>query len=142
MARSYISRALRDQVAIEARHRCGYCLTATKIIGAPMEIDHIIPESVGGATVQENLWLACSMCNDHKGNRIAAADPHTGETVRLFDPRRQSWPDYFSWSSQGDMIVAKSPTGRATVAALRLNRAEVVEARRGWVIAGWHPPPD
>ena len=96
MSRSYIAKALRDQIATDARHRCGYCLTSARIIGAPMEIDHIIPESLGGPTLRENLWLACSMCNDHKGNRIA----------------------------------------------VRLNRVDLVEARRGWVSAGWHPPKD
>jgi HNH endonuclease len=131
MSRSYIARSLREQIAGEARHRCGYCLTAARITGTPMEIDHIVPESLGGPTVRENLWLACSMCNDHKGNRIAAPDPSTGEIVRLFDPRRQ-----------GDQILGKTPTGRATIAVVRLNRAELVEARRGWILAGWHPPKD
>ncbi|MBU0677986.1 MAG: HNH endonuclease, partial [Verrucomicrobia bacterium] len=69
MSRSYIPKALREQVAADARHRCGYCLTSSNIIGTPMEIDHIIPESLGGLTIRENLWLACSMCNDHKGTR-------------------------------------------------------------------------
>ncbi|WP_437331407.1 HNH endonuclease [Sorangium sp. So ce394] len=142
MSRSYISKALREQVAREARHRCGFCLTSSSIIGSPMEIDHIIPASLGGLTERENLWLACSLCNEHKGNRIAASDPHTGETVRIFDPRRQAWPDHLSWSAAGDQIIGKTPTGRATVVAVRLNRAELVEARRGWVIAGWHPPKD
>lgn len=86
MSRSYVGKALREQIAREARHRCGYCLTSARITGAPLEIDHLIPESLGGPTERENLWLACSMCNDHKGNRIAAPDPHTGEVVRLFDP--------------------------------------------------------
>ena len=89
MGRSYIARRLREQIAREARQRCGYCLTSARITGTPMEVDHIVPESLGGPTVRENLWLACSMCNDHKGNRIAAPDPSTGEVVRLFDPRRQ-----------------------------------------------------
>jgi hypothetical protein len=85
MSRSHVSRALREQITAEARHRCGYCLTSSSITGTPMEVDHIIPESLGGLTVRENLWLACSMCNDHKGNRIAAPDPHTGEILRIFD---------------------------------------------------------
>jgi hypothetical protein len=105
-----------------------------------MEIDHIIPESLGGPTSRDNLWLACSMCNDHKGNRIAATDPISGEVVRLFDPRRQSWADHFEWNSSGDTILGKTAIGRATVVAVRLNRAEIVEARRSWAIAGWHPP--
>lgn len=142
MSRSRVTRALRQQVSVEARYRCGYCLTASSITGTPMEIDHIVPESLGGPTIRENLWLACSMCNDHKGNRIAAPDPYTGEIVRLFDPRRQVWSDHFTWSVEGDQIIGKTPTGRATIVAVRLNRVEIVEARRGWVMAGWHPPRD
>jgi hypothetical protein len=85
----YVPKALRERVAAQARQRCGYCLTTERITGAPMEIDHIIPHSLGGPTEEDNLWLACSMCNDHKGNQIAAPDPVTGEAVRLFDPRHQ-----------------------------------------------------
>ena len=95
MSRSYITKALREEITKDARHRCGYCLTSARIIGALLEIEHIIPESLGGPTVRENLWLACSMCNDHKGNRIAAPDPSTGEAVRFFDPRRQVWAEHF-----------------------------------------------
>src|SRR6187431_3829331 len=101
MSRSY-GKSLREQTAREARHRCGYGLTSARITGTPMEIDHIIPESLGGLTVRENLWLACSMCNDHKGNRIAAHDPYTGAIVRIFDPRRQAWQEHFDWSPEGD----------------------------------------
>lgn len=142
MSRSYVAKALREEITKDARRRCGYCLTSARIIGAPLEIEHLIPESLGGPTVKENLWLACSMCNDHKGNRIAAPDPHTGEVVRFFDPRRQVWAEHFEWSTEEDLIIGKTATGRATVAAIRLNRAELVEARRGWIVAGWHPPRD
>ena len=92
----FIPKPLREKVAEEAGRRCGYCLTAESIVGAPMEIDHIIPQSLGGLTEEENLWLACSLCNDHKGDRIAALDPVTDEIVRLFDPRRQNWNEHFA----------------------------------------------
>jgi 5-methylcytosine-specific restriction endonuclease McrA len=59
MSRTYIAKELRERVAADARHRCGYCLTAEAIVGTAMEIDHLIPESLGGLTVKENLWLAC-----------------------------------------------------------------------------------
>jgi hypothetical protein len=107
MSRSYIRSALRRQINTDARHRCGYFLTSAKITGTPLEIDHLVPESLGGPTARENLWLACSMCNDHKGNRIAAPDPTTGEIVRLFDPRRQFWLDHFDWNHEGDMVIGK-----------------------------------
>ena len=51
MSRSHIGRALREQVTRDARRRCGYCLTSARITGTPMEVDHIIPESLGGLAV-------------------------------------------------------------------------------------------
>jgi len=41
-------------VHAQARRRCGYCLTAEAIVGVPMEIKRIIPESLEGAEV---FWL-------------------------------------------------------------------------------------
>lgn len=82
MSGRYISRELRLRIGEEARHRCGYCLTQEAIVGAPMEIDHIVPQALGGQTVVENLWLACSLCNDHKGDRVAARDPDSGQIVQ------------------------------------------------------------
>jgi 5-methylcytosine-specific restriction endonuclease McrA len=70
LSRSYVPRALREQITAEARHRCGYCLTLTSssITGTPMEVHHIIPESLGGPTARENLWLACS--SHHRTLRV------------------------------------------------------------------------
>lgn len=141
MKRDYIPKALRDRVAEQARRRCGYCLTSEAIVGTPMEMEHLIPQSLGGPT-KDNLWLACSLCNTHKGNRIAALDVVSGEVVRLFNPRYQGWYDHFFWSPGSDYIIGRTPVGRATVVALNLNRASLVVARRLWVEVGWHPPQD
>lgn len=140
MSRDYIPKALRDRVAAQAGHRCGYCRTSTFLVGTAFEIDHIIPESLGGLTEEENLWLACPACNGHKSNRIAAVDFVTGEMVRLFDPRRQEWSEHFAWNGSGDEIIGLTPTGRATVAALHLNRPVLVYARSLWARWGYHPP--
>lgn len=142
MTRTYIGKELRERVAVQARYRCGYCLTTEAIVGTPMEFDHLIPESLGGLTEEANLWLACSLCNDSKNNRIAALDLDTGKVVRLFDPRRQPWIEHFRWSDEGECILGLTPTGRATVVALNLNRPSLVRARRLWVSVGWHPPRD
>lgn len=61
MSTTYIPKALRERVIKQARRRCGYCLTQEKIVGTPMEIEHIVPESMGGATEEDNLWAACSL---------------------------------------------------------------------------------
>jgi len=124
-------------VGRHASHRCGYCLTAEEVVGSPLEIDHLIPEARGGLTIKENLWLACSACNAFKGDRTTGLDPLSGEIVMLFNPRRQHWRDHFAWTQSGDLII-----GRATVAALKLNRPLLVRARRLWMRIGVHPPED
>lgn len=140
MSQTHIPKKLRQHVGEQAKHRCGYCHTQEAVVGSPMEIDRIVPEALGGATVEDNLWLACSLYNSYKGARVAALDPVTGEMVALFNPRTQSWPEHFAWESNGTLIVGRTPTGRATVVALWLNRTPLVRAREMWVRAGWHPP--
>ncbi len=56
----------------------------------PMTIEHILPEALGGATVEDNLWLSCIRCNLFKRTQTHAVDPDTRERVPLFDPRRDA----------------------------------------------------
>ncbi len=142
MSKSYVPVWLRERVAAQARHRCGYCLTAEAVTGAPLVIEHLIPEALGGPTEEANLWLACSQCNLHKGDRIIARDPLTEAWVALFNPRHQVWAEHFRWTPAGDEVIGLTSVGRATAQALQLNRTLLVRARQGWVKAGWHPPPD
>jgi len=81
MTPAYIPVELRRQVRLDAGGRYGYCHTAEALIGMPLECDHLYPEVLGGPTERENLWLACTRCNDFKGDRIDALDPEAGETV-------------------------------------------------------------
>lgn len=139
---AYISVELRRQVRTDAGRRCGYCRSSEMLTGMPLEIEHIIPQAAGGPTARENLWLACHRCNEFKADRTQAVDPLTGEPAALFNPRAQRWLEHFSWSPDGAVVIGLTPVGRATVVALQLNNAYVVEARRFWVEAGWHPPAD
>ena len=142
MSSSYASTDLRRRVTAQARHRCGYCQSVESIVGIPMDIEHIVPESAGGATEEHNLWLACSLCNSYKGSRTNARDPISNRTVPLFNPRLQSWSEHFAWEESGSVIVGLTATGRATVVALVLNRPPLVRARKRWAAVGWHPPRD
>ncbi len=105
-----------------------------------MHLEHIIPLAAGGTSAEENLWLACPLCNGYKGIQTQAVDADTGESIPLFHPRKQSWGDHFKWSDDGTQIIGESACGRATVVALQLNNKHLVQARRRWVMAGWHPP--
>lgn len=142
MAREYISVAIERLVKIRARHRCEYCQSPAAISSAPFSLDHIYPHSLGGASDEGNLALSCSFCNSAKGDRTCAIDPETSADIALFHPRRQSWSEHFRWSSDFLDIIALTPTGRATLAALGLNRAELRNLRRVLVRAELHPPDD
>jgi hypothetical protein len=140
MSRPYISVVMRKKVAAEARHRCGYCLTPQSFTAMPMHLDHIIPLAAGGASTEDNLWLACPFCNGYKRDQTHAIDPETNERVTIFKPRLQIWSDHFQWSEDGTEIVGRTPCGRATTVTLKLNNQYLVRARHRWVAAGWHPP--
>lgn len=105
-----------------------------------LSIDHILPRSREGIDAFENLCLCCRPCNECKSSRTSGPDPLTGIDVPLFHPRRQDWYDHFRWVSGGMLIEGLTPSGRATIIALRMNNPTVVAARRRWVDAGWHPP--
>lgn len=140
MPRPHIPDSLRKKVAAEARHRCGYCLTAQVYTAMPMHIEHIVPLAADGTSNEENLWLACPLCNGYKATQTHHLDPETGESVRIFNPRQQKWQEHFEWSEDGLFIHGKTGCGRATVLALKLNNDFLTRARRRWVMAGWHPP--
>jgi hypothetical protein len=102
-----------------------------------LEIDHLNPIAHGGAD-EDNLWLACRMCNNFKSTY--GNDPLTNQHIPLFNPRKQRWVEHFIWSEDGTQIIGLTPCGRATVIVLQLNNIIAVMVRREWVGAGWHPP--
>ena len=72
--------------------------------------------------------------------RHRRAETPRGEEAPLFDPRRQSWEEHFGWDHDATHVAGLTPTGRATVAALRLNRKKLVAFRLLLRDAGQHPP--
>ena len=140
MSRAYVSAELRRQIRADAAARCGYCHSPEAFIGMPLDIEHLVPEALGGPTTRENLWLACTRCNDFKGDRVEALDPISGQVVSLFNPRMQMWRNHFVWTMDGTSIAGRTAIGRATVEALRLNNDFITVARRFWIEAGRWPP--
>ena len=132
--------ALRAIVAERDGYRCAYCQPSEENCALAMHLDHIVPEVAGGATDENNLCLVCFSCNVNKGAQQNAVDPESGEIVPLFHPVQEHWADHFAWSENGMRIDGRTPTGRATARALKMNNPTVVFARRRWVSAGWHPP--
>lgn len=137
---TYLSAELRSRIDEADRRLCRYCLTMEANSGIRLTHDHITPVSKGGETSFENVCLACSPCNEHKADATRAVDPLTGEPVPLFNPRAQRWSDHFIWSADATRVEGSTPSGRATVIALRMNQPIVVMARGRWARVGWHPP--
>lgn len=140
MPDSRVSEQQRQTVIARAEGCCEYCLSQSKYSPDPFAIEHIFPRSLGGLTELDNLALACLGCNGFKYNKVEAIDPATEQVVPLFHPRKDSWMDHFTWNEACTHIVGLSPTGRATIEALRLNRLNLVNLRRILFGAGEHPP--
>jgi hypothetical protein len=142
MARPRILAQLRRDVWRLAAGCCEYCRSQARFAMQPFSVEHIIPRSRGGDSSRGNLALSCQGCNNHKYNHTEGADPTTGRAAPLFHPRRQRWSDHFAWNEDATLILGVSPTGRATVVSLHLNRLELVNLRRILATAGEHPPPE
>ena len=131
-----LQRAVRERWA----NCCAYCRTAETLSVAIFEFEHIVPRSAGGTTDSENLCFSCPTCNRFKADRTVAPDPLTEQDVALFHPVRDQWADHFAWNKDATTIIGLTSTGRATVAALRMNRAVLIRLRRMWVAMSEHPP--
>jgi 5-methylcytosine-specific restriction endonuclease McrA len=122
-----IPASIRRLVVARANNRCEYCGLSQDEQEATFHIDHVVPVAAGGPTVEANLALACVSCSLRKGARQTAEDPETRQTVPIFSPREQAWGDHFQW--RGAHLLGLTPIGRATVAALRLNRPAIMAIR-------------
>ncbi len=142
-----IPKSLYEVVRKRALFRCEYCHYPELLSSAPLSIDHIQPQSLGGSDNLDNLALACRRCNERRYNFTTGIDPETNAEVPLFNPRQQVWSDHFTWSVDGLLILGSTSCGRATCNRLDLNddrREEpfIQNARRQWITAQLHPPGD
>ena len=135
-----LSEKLKRKVCQKSKNRCGYCLLPQSLNPNPLEIEHLLPTAKGGTDDEENLWLACRLCNGYKGVQTEAIDPKTAGSVALFNPKTQHWNEHFRWDDE--KIIGKTACGRATVQALKLNNEIILPVRKKWISAGWFPPID
>ena len=140
MSRERVSAQLKQIVIERAYACCEYCTSLARYSMSPFAVDHIIPRSRGGKTVEGNLALVCQGCNGAKYNKVTAVDPITTHSVPLFHPRQQAWRDHFAWNEPCTHLIGLTPSGRATIVALQLNRSELINLRRVLYAIGEHPP--
>lgn len=136
----YIPINLQRQIRQKFKDTCAYCQTAEYLTVTTFEIEHIVPLSVGGQTLLENLCLACPFCNRHKASRQTVIDPETGQQEHLFNPQTQQWKEHFKWNEDGTEIIGITPTGKVTISTLKMNRPQMIRVRKMWVKFGEHPP--
>jgi hypothetical protein len=135
-----ISAEVRQLVIERAHGCCEYCLSQSDYATQSFSVEHIFARARGGASTPDNLALACQGCNNHKYDKITAIDPLSNQQAPLYHPRRDRWEEHFAWSDDLALLVGLTPTGRATIAALFLNREGVVNLRHLLAATGKHPP--
>lgn len=136
----YISTDLRSLVKERAEGICEYCLALSAYSFHPFAIDHILPTSKGGKTQADNLAFVCQHCNNSKYNKTVGIDPLSNNLSNLFHPRQQKWTDHFIWNKDKTVIIGITPTGRATVLTLKMNRLGAINLRKALYEFGVHPP--
>lgn len=141
MSVTHIPAQLRRMVVRRAQNRCEYCLSPDAYSTFPFHVDHIIPESRGGSTTENNLAYSCG-CNSFKNQSVEGHDSVTGSIASLFHPRQDLWQDHFAWSENGFEVIGLTATGRVTVSILQMNRPGLIGLRRLLIADGEHPPAD
>lgn len=129
MSTETIPASLQRRVRDRAGQVCEYCGIMQDYQEATFHIDHVVPRSAGGATSFANLALACVSCSLRKGPRQVAPDPLTREIAPLFNPRTDAFSEHFQLSDDG-WFIGLTPSGRATVDLLKMNRPVAVALRR------------
>ena len=121
---------LRQFVRNRASGLCEYCHAPDWVCLSTFEVEHCVPRSAGGSDDVENLAYACPPCNRFKSDRVDVPSPDRDGRVPLFNPRLERWDDHFRWL--GHTLEGLTDVGRATVVALRLNRAKLLRLRPVW----------
>jgi hypothetical protein len=133
-----IARSLHTAVVNRAGDRCEYCLLSQTGQEASFHVDHVVPRAGGGPTTLENLALACVSCSLRKGAKQVGTDSESASEVTLFNPRVDTWSDHFQWD--GAHVKGLTAVGRATIAALLMNRPLILAIRAEEAARGRHPP--
>lgn len=137
---AYVSAELRRRIRAKFRDHCAYCRTPEALTVVIFEFEHILPRSLGGDTSVENLCLSCPTCNRYKSDRTFGVGDKQTRMTALFHPHRDAWNDHFSWSEDATELIGLTPSGKATIDTLRMNRPQLIRVRRLWVAMGEHPP--
>mgnify|MGYP002078258898 CR=1 FL=1 len=139
MAKNRLSEIEKEFVRKRANGCCEYCKFPFDYSHGAFHLDHVIPPAKGGSEDLDNFAFACDRCNAKKWTRTEWMDPETGNSIPLFHPRKDEWSAHFSWSDDFSEVLGQTPSGRATIALLELNREGLVNVRKALYAWGVHP---
>jgi 5-methylcytosine-specific restriction endonuclease McrA len=134
----------RERRLVEERadRRCEYCLSPVDYSPDPFAVEHIVPRVRGRSHRPANLAFSCQGSNSYKRADTDALDSVSHQRVPLYHPRQDNWREHFAWNEDCTRLLGLTPTGRATIVKLELNRFGVVNLRRVLRSIGEHPPKD
>ncbi|MFG2046167.1 HNH endonuclease [Micromonospora sp. NPDC048935] len=115
-----VSRTLRFQILRRDSHRCQSCGRSAPEV--QLEVDHVLPEALGGPSTPENLRALCADCNGGK-----SATPPDAAVVAQVSADAVRWAE-----------AQKAAAHRmlANLDAQARNRAEFDEAWQRWTYGG------
>ena len=140
MGREYISKKTKETVKSRAKPHCEYCQCPASHVPVSFTMEHIIPLSKEGKNTTDNLAFACFGCNMNKHTKTHEYDPISEQIRPLFHSREQKWEEHFKWRDDFIEILGMTSVGRASIIALKLNRANLVNLRKALIKIGIHPP--
>lgn len=114
-----VSKRLRFEILRRDNHACRYCGLAAG--DAWLEIDHVVPKTLGGTDDPTNLVAACVDCNAGKGS-IAPGSPLIADVAS----------DAFRWARAMRFAIEEARERRAEVE----EAIDVVDA--AWGRYGWN----
>lgn len=137
MSITYVNAELRRLAQVKAEGLCEYCLISEDDTGLGCEVDHIISEKHGGSTSEENLAMACVVCNSAKGSDVGSIILETGAFVRFFNPRSDRWSEHFFLRDY--RIEPLTEIGTVTARILQFNSVERLLERQALAFVKRYP---
>ncbi|MBB6239953.1 uncharacterized protein (TIGR02646 family) [Pedobacter sp. AK013] len=142
-----------ERLRDEFHGKCAYCESHIDLAVAPSEFDHFRPKNTARGLNEEvsrqhywwfvyewrNIYYSCARCNSYKaswfpveGDRAAVGTPYEMLHMedRLFvDPCEDNPAEHLEYMPTG-RLIGSSARGFTTIELLKLNRDELVQARK------------
>lgn len=112
--------------------KCTYCRSEN----VPLEVEHIIPGSLGGSNRVSNLTIACHHCNNLKGNRTAEEFGHPEVQALAKAPLRDAAAvNTTRWALYRRLQATGLPVEIGTGGRTKFNRTRLGLPKTHWLDA-------